>query len=116
MSDLDADSTSSILGCTDYSGVNDAPSFPGSTLQTGAASSGREIPPEEGGDVVLETGATKASNPADNPRGATTGNVTTQRLTKADEFEGEVGEGPEAKRERYENERGGEDDVRGNVR
>ena len=73
--------------------------FPGSTAEYGSKVSGagdnREIPLEEGGDIQKGTG----------------------RVTKAGDFEqGEPGEGPEHVRQKYEQQFGGNDDVRGNIR
>ncbi|MCJ1462752.1 hypothetical protein MMC07_001355 [Pseudocyphellaria aurata] len=69
--------------------------FPGSTVKVGSAASGagdnREIPVDEGGDI-LDSG----------------------RPTKARDFEGEGG--PETKQQIYEEENPGNDDVRGNIR
>ncbi|KAI9780112.1 MAG: hypothetical protein M1816_003167 [Peltula sp. TS41687] len=75
--------------------------FPGSTASYGSQASGaasgddREIPVEEGGEVSRETG----------------------RTTKARDFEGEVGEGPEVKAvKRVEDNPGDDDQIRENVR
>lgn len=73
--------------------------FPGSTAEYGSHASGagnnRDIPPEEGGDVVKGSG----------------------RLTKAGDFDqGAPGEGPEDIARQRQEEYGGEDDVRGNVK
>ncbi|KAK6378986.1 hypothetical protein LTS17_006689 [Exophiala oligosperma] len=73
--------------------------FPGSTAEYGSKVSGagnnREIPPEEGGGTVKGTG----------------------RPTKAGDFDqGEAGEGPEAVAARRAQDRGGDDDVRSNVK
>jgi len=76
------------------SGINSAATskFPGSSVTIGSEASGRTIPPSEGGDVKKETG----------------------QYTKAEDFEG-VG-GPEDKARLAQETRGGDDDVRGNVR
>ncbi|KAI9805632.1 MAG: hypothetical protein M1833_005124 [Piccolia ochrophora] len=66
--------------------------FPGASVTVGPAASGREIPPEQGGDVRRDTG----------------------QPTKDRDFEGEGG--PETKAKIAEEERGGDDSVRGNVR
>lgn len=73
--------------------------FPGSTAEYGSKVSGagnnREIPPEEGGDVVKGSG----------------------RMTKAGDFDqGEAGEGPEDVAARQARDAGGDDSVRDNIR
>ncbi len=84
------------LTATTESGVNEPPQskFPGSTVTYGSAASGsgdnREIPVEEGGDVL--------------PSG---------RVTKARDFEGEGG--PEDKARLRAEENPGSDEVRGNI-
>jgi len=85
---------------TEESGIDQSVTnkFPGSTAEYGSKTSGagdnREIPVEEGGDIHKGTG----------------------RPTKAGDFDqGEPGEGPEDVRRRYEQEFGGENDVRGNI-
>ncbi|KAL6721428.1 hypothetical protein ACLMJK_000531 [Lecanora helva] len=76
--------------------------FPGASVTVGSAASGaggnREIPPEEGGDII-----TKQSE-----KGQSHG------PTKARDFEGAGG--PETKAGLYEAANPGNDDVRGNVR
>jgi len=84
---------------TDESGIDQSVTnkFPGSTAEYGSKVSGagdnREIPLEEGGDIQKGTG----------------------RPTKAGDFEGEAGEGPEHKAQKYAEEFGGNDDVRSNI-
>jgi hypothetical protein len=73
--------------------------FPGSTAEYGSKVSGagndREIPPEEGGDVVKGAG----------------------RMTKAGDFDqGEAGKGPEDVARQRAKEQGGSDGVRENIR
>jgi len=73
--------------------------FPGSTAEYGSKVSGagnnREIPPEEGGDIVKGVG----------------------RPTKAGDFDqGEPGEGPEDVAAKRAQERGGDDDVRTHIK
>lgn len=73
--------------------------FPGADVTYGSAASGagdnRDIPTEEGGGQQRGTG----------------------RMTKAGDFDqGEAGMGPDDLKRRKEEEMGGEDDVRGNIR
>ena len=73
--------------------------FPGSTAEYGSKVSGagdnREIPVEEGGDIQRGTG----------------------RPTKAGDFDqGAPGEGPEHLKEQNEQQFGGNDDVRSNIK
>ncbi|KAJ9656660.1 hypothetical protein H2198_004779 [Neophaeococcomyces mojaviensis] len=86
---------------TDESGIDQAVTnkFPGSTAEYGSHVSGsgnnRDIPLSEGGDIQKGTG----------------------RLTKAGDFDqGEPGEGPEHLTKQREQQYGGEDDVRSNIR
>lgn len=62
--------------------------------------------------MVVSTGATSAPGPGDGDN--TRRKAGNQRLTKDTDFEGEGG--PEDKRAAYEEDRGGENDVRGNIR
>ncbi|ETI24930.1 hypothetical protein G647_04300 [Cladophialophora carrionii CBS 160.54] len=86
---------------TDESGIDQSVTnkFPGSTAEYGSKVSGagnnREIPVEEGGDIQKNTG----------------------RPTKAGDFDqGAAGEGPEHLKKQYEQQYGGNDDVRGNIK
>ncbi|KAK5081311.1 hypothetical protein LTS08_004494 [Lithohypha guttulata] len=86
---------------TDESGIDQSVTnkFPGSTAEYGSHTSGagnnRDIPPSEGGDIQKGTG----------------------RMTKAGDFDqGEAGEGPEDIALRKQEELGGDDSVRGNVK
>ncbi|MCJ1227366.1 hypothetical protein MMC12_004021 [Toensbergia leucococca] len=87
---------------TSESGVDESVTtkFPGSTIKVGSAASGagdnREIPVDEGGDLISKPGE-KVGHP-----------------TKARDFEGEGG--PETKQQLYEEANPGNDDVQGNVR
>ncbi|KAL8740586.1 MAG: hypothetical protein Q9190_006733 [Brigantiaea leucoxantha] len=76
--------------------------FPGSTLKVGSAASGagdnREIPVDEGGDIISKPGEKSGVG----------------HPTKARDFEGPGG--PETKAQLYEQENPGNDDVRGNIR
>ncbi|KAL8959292.1 MAG: hypothetical protein Q9193_003824, partial [Seirophora villosa] len=76
--------------------------FPQSTVKTGSQASGagdnREIPVDEGGDLISKPGEKGGSG----------------HPTKARDFEGPGG--PETKQQLYEEENPGNDDVRGNVR
>ncbi|KAL8877183.1 MAG: hypothetical protein Q9198_004756 [Flavoplaca austrocitrina] len=86
------------------SGVNEGVSakFPGSVVKTGSQASGqgdnREIPVDEGGDLIRKPGE---KGGAGHP-------------TKARDFEGPGG--PETKQQLYEEANPGNDDVRENVR
>ncbi|KAL8927056.1 MAG: hypothetical protein Q9208_002602 [Pyrenodesmia sp. 3 TL-2023] len=74
--------------------------FPGSTVKVGSQASGRgdnrEIPVDEGGDLISKPGE-KSGHP-----------------TKARDFEGPGG--PETKQQLYEEANPGNDDVRSNIR
>lgn len=90
-----------ISSPADESGIDQSVTnkFPGSTAEYGSHTSGagnnRDIPLSEGGDIQKGTG----------------------RLTKASDFDqGEPGEGPEDIARRTQEELGGEDDVRGNMK
>ncbi|KAF6218425.1 hypothetical protein HO133_005774 [Letharia lupina] len=76
--------------------------FPGSTIKVGSAASGagdnREIPVDEGGDLISKPGEKGGSG----------------HPTKARDFEGPGG--PETKQAIYEEANPGNDDVRNNVR
>ncbi|KAL8757952.1 MAG: hypothetical protein Q9184_004073 [Pyrenodesmia sp. 2 TL-2023] len=75
--------------------------FPGSTVKTGSQASGRgdnrEIPVDEGGDLISKPGEKGSGHP-----------------TKARDFEGPGG--PETKKQLYEEANPGNDDVTSNVR
>ncbi|KAI4120626.1 MAG: hypothetical protein LQ338_006878 [Usnochroma carphineum] len=75
--------------------------FPGSTVKTGSQASGagdnREIPVDEGGDIISKPGEKGSGHP-----------------TKARDFEGPGG--PETKQQLYEEANPGNDDVRENIR
>ncbi|KAL8939584.1 MAG: hypothetical protein Q9211_002674 [Gyalolechia sp. 1 TL-2023] len=76
--------------------------FPGSTVKTGSQASGagdnREIPIDEGGDLISKPGEHGGS----------------VHPTKARDFEGPGG--PETKQKLYEEANSGNDDVRDNIR
>ena len=74
------------------SGIDDSATskYPGATVTTGPQITGREIPPEHGGDIK-QTG----------------------RVTKDSDFEGEGG--PETTQQSYKEEYPGNDNVEGNV-
>ena len=78
--------------------TNATTKYPGATVRTGGASSGREIHPDEGGDIISRPGEQGGQG----------------RVTKDSDFEGEGG--PETKQRIYEEENPGNDDVEGNVR
>ena len=103
-----------LLILLDSSGIDPSvtSSFPGSTVTTGPATSGRQIPPEQGGDTIIDSGRTKASHPSDGP--GQSGSRSEQRMTKDSDFEGEGG--PEDKIAQIERDQGGDDQVRGNIR
>ena len=77
--------------------TNATTKYPGATVRTGASASGREIAPDEGGDIISRPGEKGGSG----------------RVTKDVDFEGEGG--PETKQRRYEEENPGNDDVESNV-
>ncbi|MCJ1457547.1 hypothetical protein MMC28_007915 [Mycoblastus sanguinarius] len=72
--------------------------FPGSSVKVGSAASGREIPVDEGGELISKAGEKGGSG----------------HPTKAKDFEGPGG--PETKQAIYEAVNPGNDDVRSNVR
>lgn len=77
--------------------TNATTKYPGATVRTGASASGREIAPDEGGDIISRPGEKGGSG----------------RVTKDVDFEGEGG--PETKQRLYEQENPGNDDVESNV-